>query len=521
MRKSILLAAVFAAVSLMVYSQELSVGAFDEKYLNWYNLDQVSDSVMGTGVEKAYSELLAGKEPVKIVTVAVIDGGVDINSDDLEGVIWVNEDETPGDSIDNDNNGYIDDINGWNFLGNAKGENINYENYEFTRLVKLGPDNERYQSAKALYDEEMAKRIKEREQISKFDTRLTNAKKIIKEKTGIEVTCGKDLDSIVSDDKMLNTAVTFLKGRYDAGFTDKWFIEYKNRNTEFFKYYLNLKFDPRSIIGDNPQDINDRSYGNADVIGPRANHGTCVAGIIAGKRNNGFGVDGVASSVRIMVVRTTPNGDERDKDVALGIRYAVDNGADIINMSFGKAISPEQVFVNDAIRYAEEKGVLIVHAAGNSADNIDDVVHYPTDVYLDNKEATNMINVGASSLVKGDSLACFFSNYGKKHVDIFAPGHNIVSLDTCNTYSLHSGTSQAAPVVTGIAAVLLSYYPDLTPQDIITILMKSSTDLKKEKVFLPDEDGGEKKKVKFGELSRSGGIVNMYNALKMAETYRQ
>ncbi len=521
MKRSFLLFSLSFLFSMVSLSQEMSVSAFNAKYLNWYNLDLVSDSVTGTSVDKAYSEILAGMEPKKVVTVAVIDGGVDINHTDLEGKIWVNEDEIAGDGIDNDNNGYIDDIHGWNFLGNAKGENVNYENYEYTRLYKEGPDNPLFENAKVLYEEELAKRLKEREQIVKFDNRLKNSKKIIKENTGVEVNGLSDLDSIVSDDDQVKNAVGFLKQRYSSGFTDKGFEEYKKRNTEFLRYFLNRKFNPRDLIGDNPQDINDNHYGNADVIGPRADHGTCVTGIIAANRGNGIGVDGIASSVKIMVLRVVPNGDERDKDIALAIRYAVDNGADIINMSFGKAISPERVFVNDAIKYAEAKNVLIVHASGNEAADVDEVMHYPTDVYLDNTDATNMIIVGATSMEKGDSLVCYFSNYGKEHVDIFAPGHNIVALDTCNTYSIGSGTSQASPVVTGIAAVLLSYYPDLSPQDIISILMNSSAQFPEEMVFIPDLKGKDKGKATLRNLSRCGGIANMYNALKVAEKYKR
>jgi|WetSurMetagenome_2_1015567.scaffolds.fasta_scaffold02843_5 subtilisin family serine protease len=521
MNKIILLISLFFCCWQLSFSQELSTSAFDAKYLNWYNMDYKTSGILGASVDKAYSELLSGKEPKKVVIVAVIDGGVDINNEDLKGRIWVNEDEIPNDSIDNDNNGYIDDLNGWNFIGNSSGENVNYENFEYTRIVKLGPDDANYTMAKNLYDEELAKRTKDRDQIDRFEDKLTYAKKVIKDKTGIEVNGLNDLAKVQSDDKIINAAVAFLKGRYDDGFTEKWLVDYKKRNTDYLQYYLNLDFNPRAIINDKTNDISDNHYGNADIIGPLADHGTCVAGIIAAVRNNGIGVDGIASSVKIMALRVVPNGDERDKDVALAIRYAVDNGADIINMSFDKKVSPQRALVNDAIKYAEENNVLIVHAAGNYGENSDTDLNYPTTAYLDKSEASNMLNVGASTMQKGDSMACYFSNYGKNHVQIFAPGDKIVALDTNNTFSMHSGTSQACPVVTGIAATVLSYYPDLKPKELIAILLKSSTSFKKEEVVIPDLKKENKGKTKFGELSECGGIVNLYAALKMAEKYKK
>jgi len=214
-----------------------------------------------------------------------------------------------------------------------------------------------------------------------------------------------------------------------------------------------------------------------------------------------------------MCLRSTPNGDERDKDVALAIRYAVDNGAEIINMSFGKAISPQKNFVDEAVKYAEQKDVLLVHGSGNSGLNIDVEEVYPSDRYLNGTEATNWINVGASSTGTDDAIAAAFSNYGKKHVDLFAPGENIISTDSSSTYSMNDGTSLSAPVVSGIAAMILSYFPDLTSQQLITILLESSRKIEK-KVVRPGQE--KKKMVKFNALSRSGGIVNAFEAMRFA-----
>lgn len=510
---------VFIASITLSFSQEKTTANFGPKELNWYNLDPNTDKLMGASVNKAYKELLINKTVKKTIIIAIIDGGVDINHEDLKGKIWINEKEIPNNKIDDDKNGYVDDINGWNFIGNTKGENINYENLEYTRVYKTGPQDKDYERAKKLYDQELANRIKEKESIAKFEEKYNAAKAVIKEYTGVDVKRLDDLKNVTSENTMVTDAATFLKGRYNAGFTESSLARRKKRNSDFLDKYLNTNFNPREIIGDNPNDINDNNYGNPDVIGPRASHGTCLAGIIAATRNNGIGIDGVATNVKIMVLRTTPNGDERDKDVALAIKYAVDNGAQIINMSFGKAFSPQQAFVENAIKLAEQKNVLLIHAAGNEGENIDLYTHYPSDIYSDKTEPNNFINIGASGKEDNKSIASIFSNYGQLHVDIFAPGEDIIATDTNNTYSMHSGTSEAAPVVTGIAALILSYYPELTPKELITILLESSTNLKKQKVQIPDLKNDERETVKFGDLSKSGGIVNAYEALKAADKY--
>jgi subtilisin family serine protease len=308
-----------------------------------------------------------------------------------------------------------------------------------------------------------------------------------------------------------------LKDRYEKGFTEEDLDEYIAHVNDYLEFHLNKDFTPRIIVGDNPYDLSDRGYGNPDVKGPDSRHGTGVASVIAANRGEGIGIDGIADLVEIMVIRSTPNGDERDKDVALAIMYAVDNGARIINMSFGKDFSPQKEFVDQAVKYAEEKGVLLVHAAGNDGANIDIVGNFPSATYSNNIKASNWIEVGANAKFADKELATSFSNYGGNNVDIFAPGHDIIAADTSNTYSTNSGTSLAAPVVTGVAALLMSAYPDLSPQEIKDILMVSSHQPKKpRKVYLPG-DNEKKQKVKFKELSQSGGIINAYEAMVEAE----
>jgi subtilisin family serine protease len=510
------LASALILLPVLSFAQVTTVTTLEQKYLNWHNLDNTADNVMGVSVNRTWKELLNNRQPKKTIIVAVIDSGVDIDHEDLKESIWVNEDEIPNNNIDDDNNGYVDDIHGWNFIGNSKGENINYENMEYTRIYRAGKTHPDYERAKKLYDAELEKRKKEQTDIEAFADKYLNAKNIITQHTGIEPKTLKDLDAIPPDvSQDIFNAKRFLASRYERGFTEAILEELIQRNEDFFKYYLNLDFDARKVVGDNP-DALDGVYGNPDVEGPRADHGTGVAGIIAAKRNNGIGIDGIAQDVKIMCLRSTPNGDERDKDVANAIRYAVDNGAHIINMSFGKAFSPQKQLIDDAVKYAEQKNVLLVHSSGNEGQNIDTQESYPSDRYKNEIEATNWISVGASGSAADETLVAPFSNYGEKHVDIFAPGVNIISLDSNSTYSMHDGTSLAAPVLTGVAALILSYHPELTPAQLIDILLQTSIKPDKLKVLEPGK-AEDRKKTRLKEISKSGGVLNAYEALKKAD----
>ena len=502
-----------------IFGQESDITKLDANYLNWQNKDLQADTVIGTSVDKLYNTVLKDMKPQKTIIVAVIDAGVDINHPDLQGKIWVNEDEIPNNNIDDDKNGYVDDIHGWNFIGNKKGENISYENLEYTRVVKAGAGaNKCYADAKKLYDAEYQKRATEQLQLGNISKKYKNAKSIIYDFAKIDVNNIEDLQNIYSEDQKIIQARDFLKFVFSIGFTEKDLDEMIKQNDEFMKYYLNQNFTPRTIVGDDPLNFNDRNYGNNNVYGPTANHGTGVSGLIAANRDNGIGINGIATNVKIMAIRSTPEGDERDKDVALAIMYAVDNGADVINMSFGKRISPQKEFVDEAVKYAEKHGVLMVHSAGNDAENVDKTDFYPTYKYNDKTVAKNWITVGASSSQLDENLVANFSNYGAKSVDIFSPGVNVISTDTCNTYSMHDGTSFSGPIVAGISALILSYYPNLKPEEVIQILMESSYKVTEpKKVFLPNVSGGKRKKTSFKKLSKSGGVVNAYNAFMLAK----
>jgi subtilisin family serine protease len=512
-----------------------TVDSLDKSYLNWYNLDPRNDKTAGAAVNRAYIELLKDKTPKKKIVVAVIDAGVDIDHPDLQGKIWINKNEIPGNGIDDDNNGYTDDIHGWSFLGNSKGENINYENLEQVRIVReLGrqfkdsvsidkmqlaqqDDYKTYLLCKKSYEDDLKEYQDMAKRVSDFEKKFYDAETVLKNYLKKDSFVKSDVESITDTTAKVVKARDYRLGLYKKDFSPKSFAGMKERANSYLDYILNINFEPRKIIGDNPEDINDTRYGNGDVKGPGPDHGTFVAGIIAANRNNAFGIDGIADNVEIMVLRVVPNGDERDKDIALAIRYAVNNGANIINMSFGKDFSPQKKFVDDAARYADLHNVLLCHAAGNESDNIDKIEHFPTVYFLDGGTAKDWITVGANSKTEDKMLCGVFSNYGKNNVDLFAPGVKIISLTPKGNYSLAGGTSFSCPVVAGVAALVWSYYPDLSVQELKNILIKSTTKYSRKKVYMPNNKTPDKTIIRFSKLSKTGGIVNAYKSIKLAE----
>ncbi|TLX74401.1 peptidase S8 [Labilibacter sediminis] len=501
-------------LSQIVYSQGKTIDELNPEFLDWFNKDFDDDKIMGSSVDKTYELLLKDKKVKQTVIVAVIDGGVDVYHEDLKGKIWINADEIPDNGIDDDNNGYVDDIHGWGFLGNADGENISYENMEVTRILKLDDEShELYEAAKEIYEKEMSQVEASIKGIKKFEESFVNAKKLIKAETGVEVNSYEEIKKAKPISKAGKSAKKWLFKRYKYGFTEDRLEKAKKRNEDQIERYLNKEFNPRELVGDDPSDINCIGYGNNDVVGPDASHGTFVAGVIAANRDNGIGINGVATHVKIMALRTVPDGDERDKDIALSIRYAVDNGAHIINMSFGKPLSPYKQFVDDAVKYAEEKGVLLVHSAGNAGKNNNDSEVYPNCNYISGGQASNWITIGASSKTRDKEVAGIFSNYGDASVDFFAPGVDMISLEPESTYSMGSGTSFSSPVVSGVAALILSYYPEFKAKELIEVLNQSTYKVDKpKKVYQPGFKSRKREKVSFSTLSKNGGVVNAYDA---------
>jgi len=501
---------------------------------NWFNLDQGKDGVQGVSTEKMYETILKDRKGVEVI-VAVIDSGVDYEHEDLKNVMWVNPGEIAGNGKDDDGNGYIDDVHGWNFIGGKDG-NVNDETLEIARLYKMyslkygdsdgtdlkgkkaKADFARWQKIKKELDEG---RAQSQANLDRYTMLVETTKKVMKMvgKDTIEVA---DLKAIDSDDENVTRIVSILSNVIGDGGQPQDLIDQLQGGIDYFKGSLdfnnNPDFESRGIVGDNYDNQTEKYYGNADCKGPDSFHGTHVAGIIAAQRDNDLGIKGVANNVKIMSIRAVPNGDERDKDVANAIYYAVDNGASIINMSFGKGYSWNKKIVDDAMKYAAKNDVLLVHAAGNSSQDNDNTDNFPNDNYkkkglFGKKQVPTWMEVGALSYKGGEDAPATFTNYGQTNVDIFAPGVQIYSTTPEQGYGNASGTSMACPVTAGVAAVLRSNFPDLTAVQVKSIMMDSVVPLNQD-VKLPGSD----KKVPFKTLSVTGGVVNVEKAVKKAET---
>ena len=496
----------------LVYDyDEIELNFTEQQKKNWHNLDLEKDSIPGMSVERAHSELLNGLKAKKVI-VAIIDAGIDVNHEDLNELIWENKDEIPNNGIDDDKNGYIDDVNGWNFLGDSYNETL-----EMSRIIRDKITNNRsFNSAVNTLE----KKIQESKQSLDYYEKITNdyidATKIISDFLGKDDFSQSEISEITSSDSSIRRSKELI-AFYNSRDLD---LDYLKEGVEYFSdqinYHYNIDFNGRTIVGDDIYDINDINYGNSTVTHSKISesHGTHVSGIVAGIRNNSIGNNGINNNVEIMAIRAVPNGDEYDKDIALGIRYAVDNGAKIINMSFGKSFSTNPEWVIDAIKYAAKNDVLIVHAAGNDAKDLDELKNenYPNDQYLGKNEfSDNFINVGASTIEFNDNIIAVFSNYGLDNVDIFAPGNRVYSLMPNNDYAFQSGTSMAAPALSGVASMVLSYFPKISASKLKEIILESGIDINLN-VKIPGKD----RKTNFKSLSKTGKIVNAYNALILA-----
>lgn len=496
----------------------------------WWLLDERTERYPGTSADLAYRELLADRVPRREVVVAILDSGVDIEHEDLDDHLWVNEDEVPGNGRDDDGNGYVDDVHGWNFIGGRDGRHVHRDTYELTRLYAglrhyegADPDTlgaggrgeyQRFLEIAAEFEaerEETARQVAEMRQVKQAVDHYVS---VLRRELGTDSLTAEAVEGIRSFSPEVLQAKQVYLNILAQGFTPAMVDEQVEYVENRLRYGLDPDFDPRPIVGDDYEDVGERHYGNASLEGPDAEHGTHVAGIVAAERDNGVGVDGIASGARIMVLRVVPDGDERDKDVANAIRYAVDNGADVINMSFGKGHSPRKDAVDAAVRHAEANGVLLVHAAGNDAANLGESPSFPSRYYLDGDTARTWIEVGASSWRAPAGLAAEFSNYDPERVDVFAPGADILSTVPDDGYKPNSGTSMAAPVVSGLAALIMSHFPDLTAAQVRTIILDSAVRYTDRGVTLPGTEG---EMVPFGTLSVTGGIVNAHAALRMAE----
>ncbi|MBA4168116.1 MAG: S8 family serine peptidase [Chitinophagaceae bacterium] len=537
--KSSLVAFVLSSTSMLSFSQNNQKSG--DLPHGWHLLDKTKDGYNGISINQAYDFVKSKGLKSNPVLVAVIDSGVDTLHEDLKSVLWNNPNEIPGNGIDDDHNGYVDDVHGWNFIGGKDGKNVKQDSYEGARV---------YHALKEKYTSSgIDTAALQGDSLEEYKTWLKAKKKVEGDGSENGLDLGmlkKALGSAQKSDSILrkalnkdtftgNTIDTFqastptekaAKGGMVYLFRANQMME--TTNVEFLQGFGEFvdgeerkaeakeKAPPnyrKDIVGDNESDINDRYYGNSDVMSGTPFHGTHVSGIIGATRNNNVGMDGIADNVKIMMVRAVPDGDEHDKDIALAIRYAVDNGAKVINMSFGKDFSPEKKWVDSAVKYAQLKGVLLVHAAGNDAKNIDTADNFPNNKLRQwNTEATNWITVGASGDENTGGITAPFSNYGKEQVDVFAPGVKIYStIPGGNTYGNAQGTSMACPVVVGTAAFLLEYFPTLTPEQLKYCIEKSAQ-TPANKVKKPGSDD----MVSLTEISKSGGVINAYEAAKVA-----
>jgi subtilisin family serine protease len=529
-------------------SASFAQGTYNKSELvkGWHLLDKEKDGVYGISLDRAYDFLRLKNLKSKQVLVAVIDSGVDTLQEDLVHILWTNPGEIPGNGIDDDHNGYVDDIHGWNFIGGKDGTNVKDDSQEEGRVYykfKEQFDNKNIveDSMSADNREHYEMWVKAKKKImgdgSDDGVDLLMLKRVVsacvKSDSLLQIAMGRkeytgnDLDSFLAKDVETRTARSVLlylfKENHIMDMTNTTFISDFTEQADREEKKMEIKETaPKNyrgdIVKDNENDIMDSVYGNNDIMASDPMHGTHVSGIIGAERNNAIGINGIADNVRIMMIRAVPNGDEHDKDIALAIRYAVNNGAKVINMSFGKNLSPQKSWVDDAVRYAESKGVLLIHAAGNDAEDVDSVDNFPNPNYKDSRfHAKNWITVGASSDPRAEenfkSYTASFSNYGKKEVDVFAPGTRIYStLPGGNKYGNLDGTSMAAPVVTGVAALIMEYFPSLSPEEVKYCIEKSAV----MPVVKAKKPGTENEMVPLSDLSVSGGILNAYGAVKLA-----
>ena len=484
----------------------------DKKVLNWYNGGKA-----GMQTEKAYKKLK--KRSTTTVIVAIIDSGIDIEHKDLQGKIWVNTDEIAGNGIDDDNNGYIDDVNGWNFLGNSDGTNANDMRLEMTRIYAQLSEKDNLTDDEAALLAEVKQKVEDQRKkyqgyISQMDMLIPMMKSIpqmVAKQLGKEDYTMKDLKKWKPEGDMAQMKGLAMSMK-SGDLTEEALLEQKEQLQGMIDTHLNKDFNGREAVGDNADDFADVKYGNNDVEGPDALHGTHVGGIVGAIRGNELGGDGVANDVLLMSLRAVPNGDEFDKDIALAIRYAVDNGAQIINMSFGKAYSPHQKDVYEAFKYASDKGVLLVHAAGNDSKNIDVEPNFPTYKYSFQQDKLPMfLTIGSSTKDKKDHLASSFSNYGQYGVDVFAPGSEIYNSVPQSDYKILQGTSMACPMVAGVAAMLKSYFPTFTMLEIKDVMLASATSYAGVEQTHPET----KDMVDFAKLSVTGRVINVKSAVMM------
>ncbi len=536
-RKIIPVSSIFGALllSFNLSAQTLPTAPPDPPK-NWHTMDLKTDGYYGISLNNAY-QFVKGKKS-KTVVIATIDSGIDTAQKDLQGVLWVNPKEIPGNGIDDDHDGYVDDVHGWNFLGGKGGKcdftETTEEVREYNRLkVKYAgvstatAGNERefayWLTVKATYDETIGKSGTELPQMQQFMNVLMTTSGYLKRALNLNADATFKMPDLNKITATTNDTLNQSKTIWNSVFQEEGATNDNGKIIKDLGEYIakiNNDINPdltarKNIVGDNPDVQDGKPYGNNTLKYADASHGTGVAGLIGAKRDNGYGINGVADNVRIMAIKAVPNGDEYDKDIANAIRFAVDHGAKVVNMSFGKKLSPHKEWVDAAFKYAAEKDVLLVQASGNDNQDVDIKPQFPNDTFLDGSstDADNVICVGASAALLDENLAATFTNYGKNNVDLFAPGVKVTSIDMDAEFNTEDGTSFSSPIVAGIAAWILEYYPELSARQLKQVILASATPLTGTMVLKP---GSKTEKVDFASLSKTGGIVNAYKAIVLA-----
>ena len=513
----------------------------------WSKQNYGKDMNNGISLEKLQTSTLLTNPSEQNVIVAVLDTQTDIDHEAISEQLWINEDEIPNNNIDDDGNGYVDDVNGWNFMGFDNDGYFRYQNFEYTRILRYKDDflnkNSVYAKSDSLLSLEYDRAVITQKRYHRF---YTNWAKSLDFSIDMWQTVTDSLIRFFPDeDYDLNTLdslysiykindKSYIKRRDDRDTDLGALIFYKivdlETNTNSLKNVIDSKLQKDSIINYNLNVNVDRKlqfkrtgafYGNnkLNINKYSNNHSTEVISIIAGSATKEELIS-FHKNIKVMPICISVSGDEHDEDVANGIRYAVDNGAKVINMSFGKQFSLYPEIVHQAFLYAQQHNVLLVHASGNDAIDIDATPFYPIDInyYTGEEGVQNFINVGAISKRTDSTMVSSFSNYGKKNVDIFAPGEYIhVAQATKKQYGYDSGTSLSAPLVSATAALLYLYFPKLSVFDIKECILESGNSIDKN-VLKP---GTKNEYVHFSELCSSGKILNVYAAFLMANKKSQ
>ena len=483
-----------SGIMLLLVSTMSAQTAADDVYAGWYKT--WNDSLKGANITAAQQYLHSHKAKKKrTVVVGIIDSGADTECLALKRALWTNAKEKIN-GKDDDHNGYVDDVHGWNFLGTKDGKfnMTSAGTEEYRQFKRLYPKYKNVKSREEVADSNrkeyayyMAMRRKAKiNSYLMFYEVAARKQKLMGEMDDMLKRAKLDVDTLTMGG-MLNTEVadtlvkdTFVKlimaDLYKNPMTTRWDDYVKKQRADFALmgkriYSIEHDKDKRLLMGDNQEDATDRFYGNNMLNIEGMEHGNFVASVVAGNVVDDSRYSGVCVDARVMPVRVCPEGDEYDKDVATGIIYAVDNGAKIINLSLGKYTSPHPEMVNEAIAYAGKHDVLVIGAAGNNHLNIDSIAYFPAAVDAKGQTLDNFIRVGGTAM---DGSRSSISNYGDHKVDIYAPGEYISGVYPGNKKDFANGTSVATPVVSGIAAMLRTYFPKLKATQLKRVLIETA-----------------------------------------------